>query len=117
MTGRFKVRPGTGAGHWSISSQTANTGGQRQKPVLEKAARRSRQELQLGWRRGSSGSACRPLTRFQAGRQLVEVLGGDQAQQRLEQPDEGQAGHQHQRLQGPGPVRCRPSPLGPCGDP
>lgn len=48
MTGRFKVCPGTGAGHWSISLQTVNTGGPRQKPVLEEAARRSHQELQLG---------------------------------------------------------------------
>ena len=41
------------------------------------------------------------LTCFQAGRQLVEELGGHQAQQCLEQPDKGQAGQQHQRLQGP----------------
>lgn len=32
MTGRFRVCPGTGAGHWSISLQTVDTGGRCQKP-------------------------------------------------------------------------------------
>lgn len=32
-TGRFRVRPGTGAGHWSISLHTADRGGQHQQPV------------------------------------------------------------------------------------
>lgn len=32
MIGRFRVCPGTGAGHWSISLQTVDTGGQCQEP-------------------------------------------------------------------------------------
>ena len=53
---------------------------------------------------------CWPLTCFQAGHQLVEELRGHQAQQCLEQPDEGQAGQQHQRLQGPGAGETSPQP-------
>lgn len=35
-TGRFRVRPGTGAGHWSISLHTVDRGGQHQQPVPSK---------------------------------------------------------------------------------
>ena len=33
MTGSFRVCPGVGAGHWSISLHTVDTGGQRQEPA------------------------------------------------------------------------------------
>lgn len=105
-TGRFRVCPGTGAGHWSISLHTVGAGGGRQEPQPQPQLL----TRPLWW----------PLTCFQAGCQLVEVLRGHQAQQCLEQPDEGQAGHQHQRLQGPQgrrgvtqPPRSRQGPLRP----
>ena len=41
MTGRLRVRPGAGAGHWSISLQTVDTGGWCQRLGLEEAAQRN----------------------------------------------------------------------------
>lgn len=89
ITGRFRVCPGAGAGHSSISLHTVDTGG------------RVRSYGGYGQDGEQSGGSQQPLTCFQAGGRLVEVLRGDQAQERLEQPDKGQAGHQHQRLQSP----------------
>lgn len=100
MTGRFRVCPGTGAGHWSISLHTVDTGGQCREPAPSSSRWPEVPRASAG-EMVPSGSAQQPLTRFQAGGQLVKILGGDEAQQRLEQPDEGQAGHQHQGLQDP----------------
>lgn len=65
MTGRLRVRPGAGAGHWSISLQTVDTGSWRQRPGLEEAAQQSHREPQPG---GLSGPAA-PAGRSPASRQ------------------------------------------------
>lgn len=115
-TGRFRVRPGTGAGHWSISLHTVDRGGQHQWPVPSKGCRPkppgavARRDLWPGPMAAHLLPGREPACRSTRGRSGSAVPGT--AGQRA-------GGTPAPETAGPtGPVRCHPlSHSGACRDP
>lgn len=108
MTGRLRVRPGAGAGHWSISLQTVDTGSWRQRPGLEEAAQQSHREPQPG---GLSGPAA-PAGRSPASRQgasLSKNSGATRPSSAWNSRTKGRRDSSTSDCRDPGPVRRRPS--------
>lgn len=116
MTGRFRVCPGAGAGHWSISLQTVDIGGQRQRPGLEQAAQRSRRELQPGRRSGPTAPAGHsPASR--QGASLSKNSGATRPSSAWNSRTKGRRDSSTSDCRARGPVRRCPSPQGPGRDP
>lgn len=116
MMGRFRVCPGTGAGHWSISLQTVDIGGQHQRPGLEQAAQRSRRELQPGRRSGPTAPAGHsPASR--QGTSLSKNSGATRPSSAWNSRTKGRRDSNTSDCRARGPVRRRPSPQGPGRDP
>lgn len=116
MMGRFRVCPGAGAGHWSISLQTVDIGGQHQRPGLERAAQRSRRELQPGGRSGPTAPAGHsPASR--QGASLSKNSGATRPSSAWNSRTKGRRDSSTSDCRARGPVRRRLSPWGPCRDP
>ena len=103
--------PGAGAGHWSISLQTVDTGGWCQRLGLEEAAQRNRRKLQLGGRSGPAAPAgCSPASR--QGASLSKNSGATRPSSAWNSRTKGRRDSSTSDCRDPGARETPPQPVG-----